>query len=116
MIPLHELSITADILEAVLNEISSGNYKKVIRVDIVIGDLSGIVGDSVEYYFKLLSQNTSAADAILTFKYMKSQFRCSSCGKTYERSNFFILCPYCHGKGTMIKSCTSIYIESIEVE
>jgi len=113
---LHELSIAANILDIVLNEISSGNYKRITGLDIIIGDLSGVVGDNVKYYFEMLSRDTPAWDATMTFEYKKSKFRCNSCEKIYERDSFSILCPYCNSGGTVVESYTSLYIESIEVE
>jgi len=113
---LHELSITSDILDAVLSELSSEDYNRITRVNITIGDLSGIVSENVRYYFKLLSRDTPASDARLTFNYKKSKFRCNSCGKIYERYNFSISCPACNSRGTLVESYTSIYINSIEVE
>ena len=113
---MHELSVTTHILEIVLNEMKTGDYKKVNRIDMVIGDLSGIERENVRYYFKLLSENTPASKAFLTFKSKKSKFRCNSCGNVYERCNFSILCPRCNGRGTMVESSISLYIDSIEVE
>ena len=113
---MHELSIAANILDIVLNEISSGNYKKITGVDIIIGDLSGVGVDNVKYYFEMLSRGTPAWGAIMTFEYKKSKFRCNSCDKIYERDSFSILCPFCNSGGTVVESYTSLYIESIEVE
>lgn len=113
---MHELSITSEILDVVLSELATEDYNKVTRVDITIGDFSGIVSENVNYYFKLLSRDTPAAGAALTFKYKKSKFRCDSCGKIYERCDFSILCPVCKSRGTLVESCTSTYINSIEVE
>ncbi|NLZ53376.1 MAG: hydrogenase maturation nickel metallochaperone HypA [Thermoanaerobacteraceae bacterium] len=113
---MHELSITSEILDVVLSELAAEDYNKIIRIDITIGDFSGIVSENVNYYFRLLSRDTPAAGAALTFTYKKSKFRCISCGRTYERCNFSILCPVCNGRGTLVESCTSIYISRIEVE
>jgi hydrogenase nickel incorporation protein HypA/HybF len=113
---LHELSVTKHILEIVLDELKATDYKEVKRIDIVIGDLSGLESESIEYYFKLLSEGTPVWGAILTFKHEKSKFRCNGCGKIYERCDFPMLCPHCKGRGAMIESSTSFYIESIEVE
>jgi len=112
---LHELSITSAILDTVLSELPA-DCNKVTRIDITLGDLSGFVGEHVKYYFELLSRDTPASDAILTFDYKRSKFRCTNCGKLYERSDFSIRCPYCKSMGTLIESCNSVYINRIEVE
>ncbi|HQA59849.1 MAG: hydrogenase maturation nickel metallochaperone HypA [Tepidanaerobacteraceae bacterium] len=113
---LHELSITSDILDLVLCELAKKGYNKVIKIDITIGDLSGIVREHIKYYFELLSRATPAAGATLTINYKKSKFRCESCKIIYESCDFSFLCPVCKSRGTLVESCASIYINSIEVE
>jgi len=112
---LHELSITSAILEAVLKELPE-YCNKVRRIDITLGDLSGIESEHVKYYFELLSRDTPAAGAILTFEYNKSKFRCNVCSKIYEKCDFSMRCPFCKSSGTLVEGCTSLYINSIEVE
>lgn len=112
---MHELSISSAILSTVLSQLPA-DYTKVTRIDITLGDLSGFVPEHVNYYFQLLSRNTPAQGAILNFKYERSKFRCTVCGKIYERCNFSMRCPLCNSRGRLLEGCTSLYINSIEVE
>ncbi|HHX23338.1 MAG TPA: hydrogenase maturation nickel metallochaperone HypA [Thermoanaerobacterales bacterium] len=113
---MHELSITEDILRIALSEIDRSNYKKITKLNIIIGDLSGVTSENIKYYFEILSKDTPASDAILKFKYSKSKFQCNKCNQIYERCNFSILCPHCNSSGVIVESHTSLYIESLEVE
>jgi len=112
---VHELSVTVGLLELVEDSIKGLN-KKVTKINIVIGDLSGIDCESVSFYFDIISKETPVYGARLKFREEKSEFRCKDCNKTYQRHDFSFRCPHCGGKGNIVKNCISIYIESIEVE
>jgi hydrogenase nickel incorporation protein HypA/HybF len=62
---MHEQSIVEALLAKVLEEARKEEAKKVLRVYLVIGELSGVLTDAVDFYFSFLSRDTIAADASL---------------------------------------------------
>ena len=112
---MHELSVTVGLLELVKDAIK-GEDKKVKKINVVVGDLSGIDHKCVDFYFDIISQNTLAHGAILKFTEEKSKFQCKDCQQIYQREDFYFNCPHCGGRGNIVKSCISLYVESIEVE
>ncbi len=49
---MHELSITQSILSIVLEQTEAARANKITRINLTIGELAGIVGECVEFYFK----------------------------------------------------------------
>jgi hydrogenase nickel incorporation protein HypA/HybF len=113
---MHELSITQSMLDLVLEEAKKVGAGRVGKVNLVIGDLSGIVGECVEFYFEFLSEDTIAKEAILSFKKIATQARCRNCGELFIPKEFDWSCPSCQDSSMEIVAGKELYVESIEVE
>ena len=113
---MHELSITQSILSIALEKANEANAGNISRINLVIGELSGIVDDCVQFYFELLSKDTIAAEANLSFQRPPAQLRCRSCAMVFSPSNGGWECPDCRGQSVEIVSGRELYIDSIEVE
>ena len=113
---MHELSITQSMLDLVLEEAKKVGAKRVGKVNLVIGEMSGIVGECVEFYFEFLSQDTIAHGATLSFKKTPTKARCRNCGELFIPKEFDWSCPRCQDSSTEIIAGKELYVESIEVE
>lgn len=113
---MHELSITQSILSIALEQAEVAKAAKVTRINVAIGELTGIVDESVRFYFELLSQDTIAAGASLGFDRPPARLRCTSCGNTFSPDNLNWVCPGCHQPGIEIVSGRQCSVTSIEVE
>ncbi|MCX7796722.1 MAG: hydrogenase maturation nickel metallochaperone HypA [bacterium] len=109
---MHELAVTEEIIKTVL-EASGG--RKVKTIEIVIGDLSSFIDESIRFYFGLLTKETSLEEADLLFKRIPVKLRCYNCQKEFKPDET-LLCPYCNNLGGDIIQGREFYIESIEVE
>jgi hydrogenase nickel incorporation protein HypA/HybF len=113
---MHELSITQSMLDLVLEEAKKVGAERVGKVNLVIGEMSGIVGECVEFYFEFLSQDTIAHGATLSFKKTPTQARCRNCGELFMPKEFDWSCPSCQDGSIEIVAGKELYVESIEVE
>ncbi|SNX53896.1 hydrogenase maturation nickel metallochaperone HypA [Thermoanaerobacterium sp. RBIITD] len=113
---MHELSVTESIVNMVLNETKKRDIKKVTKINLVLGELTGFEEDSIKFYFDILSENTPLYGAVLNFKKIKAEFKCRKCGMIYNRSNFTFKCPNCGESGVLIEKGKELYIDSIDVE
>jgi hydrogenase nickel incorporation protein HypA/HybF len=113
---MHELSITENILSLALEKANAAQASKISRINLVIGELSGIVDECVEFYFDFLSKDTIAAEATLSFQKSPTQLRCRNCAATFSPGNGNWACPNCNEPKIEIISGRELYIESIEVE
>jgi hydrogenase nickel incorporation protein HypA/HybF len=112
---MHELAATEGILAVALD--AAGDARRVSAIDVVIGDLSSIVGESVQFYFDLLSRDTAAAGAVLRVRRVQATAACAACGASYPVTP--PLCPACEACGSAAVSVAGgreFHVESIEVE
>ena len=113
---MHELSITQSLFDVVMEQAKQSGAKKVGSINLVIGEMTGVVGDSVCFYMDFLSKNTIAEGVTLNIKVVPTQARCRACDKTFELGEFNWNCPDCGGTGLKITGGNELFIESIEVE
>jgi hydrogenase nickel incorporation protein HypA/HybF len=113
---MHEFSITQSILSIVLEKADEARASKVSKINLVIGELSGIVDECVEFYFGFLSKDTAADGAVLSFRRPQAQLSCRTCGAVFSPANGSWSCPACRGPNVDIISGRELHVESIEVE
>lgn len=113
---MHELSITQSILEIVNRHAADAGASRVTQIRLVVGDFTGFVPDSIQFYFDLLSQGTLAEGAELVIERRPGQIRCQACGAVYEPSDGQLwICPVCHTLGGEVMAGKELYVDSIEV-
>ncbi|MFC1892465.1 hydrogenase maturation nickel metallochaperone HypA [Chloroflexota bacterium] len=113
---MHELTVTEGVLAIALEKASAAKASRISRISLVIGELSGIVDECVQFYFDFLSKDTIAAETALSFRRLPVRLRCRSCYITFSPSNGEWACPACREQKMDIVSGRELYVDSIEVE
>jgi hydrogenase nickel incorporation protein HypA/HybF len=113
---MHECSITESMLSLALEKAGEAKASKITRINLVIGELSGVVSDCVQFYFDFLSKNTVASGARLSFETKPISLRCRKCEKVFSPTNHDWSCPECREASVEIVTGRECYMESIEVE
>ncbi|MDD5369696.1 MAG: hydrogenase maturation nickel metallochaperone HypA [Anaerolineaceae bacterium] len=113
---MHELSITESILNIASEAAKRENARKVTQINLVIGRLSSIVDDSVQFYWDVLSEDTLCKGALLHFERIPAQLACLDCTTIFTLSGDLIPCPHCGSNRVKIVSGEEFQVDSIEIE
>jgi hydrogenase nickel incorporation protein HypA/HybF len=114
---MHELPVTEGILKTSLEAAGKAGARRITAIDLVVGELSSIVDDSVQFYFDILSRDTLAAGATLRLRREAGMATCRDCGHEYPvRAPLVPLCPSCGGPRVRVSGGREFYVESIEVD
>jgi hydrogenase nickel incorporation protein HypA/HybF len=114
---MHELAVTEGILKIALETSQKNGARRITAIDLVVGELSSIVDDSVQFYFDILSQGTLAEKALLRFKRESLSALCMDCQYEFAiQLPLSDVCPSCGGKHLRVRGGREFYIASIEVE
>lgn len=112
---MHELSVTENVLALATKFAEENHAKKVTDVHLVIGRLSSIIDDSVQFYWDFISEDTLCEGATLHFKRIPAFLRCLDCNNEYKIEEL-TPCPECGGYQTRIISGEEFWLDSIEIE
>ena len=113
---MHELAITEEILRIAVEHAESAHARRVTDINIVIGGLSSVVDDSVQFYFDFSSPGTIAEGAQLHFRRVPARLRCRQCGQAFEPEGMDWSCPQCQSLGGDVIAGKEFFLDSIEVE
>jgi hydrogenase nickel incorporation protein HypA/HybF len=113
---MHEMAITQSILDIAVEYAERGGAAHVTALNLVIGQLSSIVDDSVQFYWDIISKGTLCEGAVLNFERIPAQMVCVDCGHTYTLSRGLEACPECGSFRVRVAGGDEFRLESIEVE
>ena len=114
---MHELAATTALLQVALDIALEVGARRVLAVDVVIGDLTSMVDDSVQFYFDILARDTPAAGARLNFRREPGTGTCLNCGKSFAvRPPLDPECPHCSEYTVRVSGGNRFFVESIEVD
>jgi hydrogenase nickel incorporation protein HypA/HybF len=114
---MHELPITQNILQIALQHAEKEGAKRIIALNLVIGQLSTVIDDSIQFYWPLISEGTIAQGASLNFKRVKAKLRCGVCNTVYELEDGQLRsCPNCDSYQVNVLAGKEFQLESIQIE
>jgi hydrogenase nickel incorporation protein HypA/HybF len=109
---MHEMAITQGIVDAVCEHAMG---RRVCRVDLEIGTLSGVVAEAVLFCFDVVAVGTLAEGARLEIAEIAGVLHCRTCGADVGTEDLILLCP-CGSADVEVRAGRELRIRSMEVE
>jgi hydrogenase nickel incorporation protein HypA/HybF len=113
---MHELPATQNILDIAINHGKKNNALRILQLNIVIGQLSSFIDDSIQFYWDLISKDTIAEGATLNIVRIPAEFSCLDCHNNYALSPDGFECPECGSSHVEILNGKEFYLKSIDIE
>ena len=113
---MHEQSIVESILSLALKNAAKAGARRIIGINLVVGDYTGVEQEAVDFYFGFLGKNTVAAGAKINYTRVAAQLRCRDCDILFPMQKRDFQCPKCSGRRVEIAGGRDLFIESMEVE
>lgn len=113
---MHELPITQSLLDLALEHAEGAGGGRITSLNLVIGQLSGVVPDSVQFYWDFISRDTPAEGAVLNIRRVAVALECRACERTFSPSGEDFRCPWCRGADVQVSSGDEFYLESLDLE
>ncbi len=113
---MHELSITEQIVEIATRHGEKNSAKKITDLYLVIGELSTVIDESVQFYWDLIAEDTICAGAKLHFQRIPAKFHCQDCEKEYQMIDGELNpCPFCQSTKMEILQGKEFHLDSINI-
>ncbi len=112
---MHELSVTESIIDICLRHAERNGARRIVKINLVLGELTGIVDQCITFYWDMLAKDTIAAEAELAFRKVPVLVRCGDCGREYHPEKLDLTCPDCGGGKAELLQGREFQVESIEI-
>jgi hydrogenase nickel incorporation protein HypA/HybF len=113
---MHELAVTESLLKLSLQHAEKANATRITDLHIVMGELSSMVDDSIQFYWGIIAKDTIAEHATLHFRRVPAELQCMTCFEKYHPTDRELVCPKCGGVGAKVIAGEEFRLESIDVE
>ncbi|MBN1309916.1 MAG: hydrogenase maturation nickel metallochaperone HypA [Anaerolineae bacterium] len=113
---MHELGVTEQLLSLALRHAEAADAKRIVALNLVIGEFSSVVDESLQFYWDFMAKGTIAENAELHFERVPGLFRCSECGHEFGMDDFEGRCPNCGGSQVSVVDGVQFSLANIEIE
>lgn len=113
---MHEYSIVQSLLESCEEHAKENEAKKVTKVIVKIGVLSGVEPDLLKTAFDTFKEQTICNEAIFVMNIQKIKIECKDCNKQsiLEKNEFS--CPKCNSINIDVLDGEDMFLMSLEME
>ncbi|MFQ6605573.1 MAG: hydrogenase maturation nickel metallochaperone HypA [Fidelibacterota bacterium] len=112
---MHEMTIALNIVQ-LADDFARREQARIIEaIDLEIGELSGVVIDSLEFCFQAAVKNTMAEAADINIHPIAGQGRCTSCDSEFRMKHWPQACPTCQGWGVQVIAGREMKVRSITI-
>ncbi len=112
---MHELAIIENMLHVIDSQMKEHNIKHLNKVKIVVGELSGVVPDVLQFCWQVSTEGSDLELTVLELEQKPAIAICNCCNKEYSLKET-PACPRCGGGVKEIISGKELYIDYIEGE
>lgn len=113
---MHELTLAAGILEIVQHNVPAADAARVRAVRVRVGDLAGVVPDSLQFCFEAIVAGTPYAAASLAIERVAAVAQCAECGCSTGLSEPQFVCPACGALGMALLCGEELQVIDVELD
>lgn len=113
---MHELAVTNGLLKLCIEEGKKHSVQKINKINIKVGELTGLVPHCISYYFSIAAKGTIAEGTEIIIEKIPVSIHCEICGFEGELGKNKYYCPKCSGSKYKIVKGREFYLDTMEVD
>lgn len=112
---MHELSIAQGIVDIIGQYVPAAQAADVRLVKVRVGQMAGVVPDSLDFCFGAIVDGTPLGRARLHIEETPIRSQCSACGEDFAVEGAAFVCPSCGSGDVNVISGTELQVVEIEL-
>ena len=113
---MHELSIAQSILDSARAHAAPHAGRRVLRIGVRVGEISGVNADALEFCFGMTAKDTELEGAALDLERIAVRYRCDACAAEFPAADFTVACPQCASQETRMVAGDELALSYLELE
>lgn len=113
---MHELSVAQAVLDLVRRHVPDDQAGAVRAVSVRLGQMSGVVADSLDFCFGAIVAGTPFSGASLAIEHVPARARCEACAHEFDIDVAVFRCPSCAGPHVRLISGDELQVVAVELE
>lgn len=113
---MHEMGVTREVLDAVIEASAAAGATRVNVVRLIVGELTALELDSVQFAWECMTPGTLAEGALLDITVTPARSLCLACGNEFAHDRYDRRCTVCSGQMTEVVSGNDLLIGKVEVD
>lgn len=112
---MHELSIALGIVKIAEDETAKAKAKKVTKIELEIGVLSGVELESLNFVWESAIKYSVLEFAEKEITVVKGKGKCIDCDTEFDMENIYDICPKCNSNFKGILQGKELKVKALEV-
>ena len=113
---MHELSVAESIIKSLEKLKEKEGFTVLNRVDISIGELSGVDPEALRFAMDAIKDKTVLKDAEINLSTVSLRIKCLECGETTDVEDYSFKCGICGSDNIEMDAGETVEITEIEVD
>ena len=112
---MHEMSIALGIVRIAEEEVRKAKANKVEVIEMIIGNLSGVEKDALDFAWPVAVKETVLEGAERKIEYVEGVGKCSDCESEFPLESLYDACPKCNSYFKDILKGKELKVIALEV-
>ncbi|ARV57955.1 hydrogenase maturation nickel metallochaperone HypA [Nostocales cyanobacterium HT-58-2] len=112
---MHEVGMMQNIIDAAVKRAKDEGAQHIRLVQMRVGEVSGVVADSLQLAFEVTKKGTIAEDARLQVENVPVVCYCSNCNIEFHPNSELNECPECHQSYCEVRQGKEFELAFLEV-
>ena len=113
---MHELSLIASLFEIMEEKARENKAKKIVKVKLQVGLLSGAVPGLLKTAFDIYKKDTIAGAAELEIEEVPLKITCLECKTEMIKDDFTLVCSRCQSSNLKTLEGTELILQKMDIE